>query len=242
MGLIQTDLKLQLLSKLPIYVDSIPIHSIALNQIAQIGYLKYQHMLKLLCLNQQQVSKFTAEMPEAFHNMSVFEFVVISAIEDKIFMNYITELLTLLCKSDVTFASDKYVFRVGDHDINNSNFDDFQSVVKFRNSINNLQDDIENPANEKTRQLLKKRKQMRARVQELRDDNLSDISIDDLVSILASGVNLPLDIVMGYDLYQFNNQFNRLFIMNEYDVNIQALLHGAKNDDIKLKHWIRKID
>ena len=39
---------------------------------------------------------------------------------------------------------------------------------------------------------------------------------------------MTMDEIMEYDLYQFNDQFNRLKIMEDYEVNVQALLHGAK--------------
>ena len=32
-----------------------------------------------------------------------------------------------------------------------------------------------------------------------------------------------------------------LKIMEDYEVNVQALLHGAKKEDVKLTHWITKI-
>ena len=47
--------------------------------------------------------------------------------------------------------------------------------------------------------------------------------------------------IMQYDLYQFNDQFNRLKIMDDYEVSVQALLHGAKKEDVNLTHWITKI-
>ena len=46
---------------------------------------------------------------------------------------------------------------------------------------------------------------------------------------------------MKYDIYQFNDQFNRLKIMDDYEVNVQALLHGAKKENVNLTHWITKI-
>ena len=62
-----------------------------------------------------------------------------------------------------------------------------------------------------------------------------------MVSILASGFGMTLQEVMGYDLYQFNDQFNRLKIMDDYEVSVQALLHGAKKEDINFTHWLTKI-
>ena len=73
-------------------------------------------------------------------------------------------------------------------------------------------------------------------------ENESDITISDLVSIMANGLGMTMHQVMQYDLYQFNDQFNRLKIMDDYEVSVQALLHGAKKEDVNLKHWITRID
>ena len=72
-------------------------------------------------------------------------------------------------------------------------------------------------------------------------DEDSAITLADLVSILASGLGMSMDLVMDYDLYQFNDQFNRLKIMDDYEVSVQALLHGAKKENVNLTHWITKI-
>ena len=68
-----------------------------------------------------------------------------------------------------------------------------------------------------------------------------EATLADLVSILASGFGLTMADVMKYDIYQFNDQFNRLKIMDDYEVNVQALLHGAKKENVNLTHWITKI-
>ena len=46
----------------------------------------------------------------------------------------------------------------------------------------------------------------------------SSLTLADLVSILASGMGMTMDEIMEYDLYQFNDQFNRLKIMEDYEV------------------------
>ena len=69
----------------------------------------------------------------------------------------------------------------------------------------------------------------------------TDITISDLVSIMANGLGMTMHDIMQYDLYQFNDQFNRLKIMDDYEVSVQALLHGAKKEDVNLTHWITKI-
>jgi hypothetical protein len=63
----------------------------------------------------------------------------------------------------------------------------------------------------------------------------------DLISIYAEAEHVNLEDIFQYDLYQFNNQFNRMKIFKDYEVNIQALLAGAKSDEIEFQHWLSKI-
>ena len=87
----------------------------------------------------------------------------------------------------------------------------------------------------------RKEERLKRRKAKSLDDDESAITLSDLVSILASGFGMTLQEVMGYDLYQFNDQFNRLKIMDDYEVSVQALLHGAKKEDINFTHWLTKI-
>ena len=43
-------------------------------------------------------------------------------------------------------------------------------------------------------------------------------------------------------MYQFNNQFNRMQMIEDYDINIRSLLAGADSKKIQLKHYIRPIE
>ena len=92
-------------------------------------------------------------------------------------------------------------------------------------------------------QLLAKRKMLREKIHKSKKNMGEDsISMADLISIFAEAESMSLqDVYDRYDMYQFNNQFNRLKIMDDFHVNIQALLAGAKSEDVKLQHWLSKI-
>ena len=68
------------------------------------------------------------------------------------------------------------------------------------------------------------------------------VSIADLVSVLAERTGLSLNQVMQYDLYQLNNQMKRVQMYDTYSTNIQALMNGAKSEDIDFKYFIRPTD
>ena len=93
-------------------------------------------------------------------------------------------------------------------------------------------------------QLLAKKKMLQQKIKKSkRIQGEESLTMADLISIFAEAESMPLqDVYRNYDIYQFNNQFNRLKIMDDFQVNIQALLAGAKSEDVKLQHWLSKIN
>ena len=122
----------------------------------------------------------------------------------------------------------------------------FRSILKKRNCLENIEEEADNPANEMARRLLEKRKKTREKLTKVKANQNGEsddpLTIVDLMSIFAEAEHMKLEDVFKYDVYQFNNQFNRMKIFKDYDVNIQALLAGAKSEDIELQHWLSKIN
>ena len=162
----------------------------------------------------------------------------------------IPKFLSLFFKEPVQF-NEKYGFIIGEeqddiHVLNDRNYDKFRTILKERNCLVDLDgiDEEENPANEMARKLLEKQKMLHEKVRKAKQAQNGDdgLTMADLISIFAEAEHMPLqDVYDNYDVYQFNNQFNRLKIMDDFHVNIQALLAGAKSEDVKLQHWLSKI-
>jgi hypothetical protein len=139
------------------------------------------------------------------------------------------------------------IFHIGNGtlSLNKNNFYYFQSIIKKRNCLENIDEEIDNPANEMAKILLEKRKKAREKLAKAKaqqnDEDGEPLTIVDLISIYAEAEHMKLEDVFQYDIYQFNNQFNRMKIFKNYDVNIQALLAGANSEEIDLQHWLGKI-
>ncbi len=121
-----------------------------------------------------------------------------------------------------------------------------QQILRERNCLSDsgLSDEEENPDSEMAKMLLDKRRRLREKVKRLKTNEAgeSELTMHDLISIFAEAAHMaPEYVYKNYDVYQFNNQFNRLKIMEDYQVNIKALLAGAKSEDIDLKHWLSPI-
>lgn len=131
--------------------------------------------------------------------------------------------------------------------LDKNNYNDFRNILKERNCLMDIDgvENDDNPDNDMARKLLEKRKKLREKVRKAKLRNGEDdegLTLADLISIFAEAEKIPLqDVYDKYDIYQFNNQFNRLKIMEDYQVNIKALLAGAKSEEVKLQHWLSKI-
>ena len=55
------DLELKLCSDDPIYVAGVPIYPIPIRRIAQIGYMRFNSELRLLCLTEDDIKVLTGD-------------------------------------------------------------------------------------------------------------------------------------------------------------------------------------
>lgn len=244
MSIITDDLHLKLLSKRPILIGKIPIYPVSIDDISMLGYENYSHKLSFICMEKNwvlsQVKQITDD--ENVITLEVFDFIFSILQQDTKLREEITNLFSLIFRSKVEFIDELQLIKVNDAYINNMNFPEIQDVIRKRNNILSHTEIDDNPENDKARQLLEKRKKNREKLNHVRSKDSNGLNLGDLVSIFAGGMKLPIETVMEYDLYQFNDQFSRLSIMKDYDVNIEALIHGAKSEDVKLEHWMRKIN
>lgn len=253
------DIQLKLLSGIEIYFDDIPMYSVSLIDIVNFGYTKYMQIISLLCMDDDSSKlyfKNDAKIKSTFFLISSLIFNETKALEreetdsDKDSINnLILQFLKLIFKNEVIFDIN-YGFIIKSNNGNKiltlDNYDSFRNLLKIRNCIDDIEDEIENPDNEKTRRLLEKRRKIRKKLQNTKssnsDNNDEGLNLADLVSIFSEAEHIPpSDVFKKYDIYQFNDQFSRMKIFNDYNVNIQALLAGAKSEDLNLQHWLSKI-
>lgn len=232
------DIDMRLLSEKPIIVGGIPIYPVSLNAIAFFGYSKYSYMLKILCLNKQDMLRIIGGNVPDISDADYYGLWLDCISGDAEAVSLISLGLSEICRTKASFADRE--LRIGKQLIDAQIFLAIQNIIALRNGLIGSQAESDNPADDKARVLLEKRNRYRIKIKEMKDD-APDLTLADLISILASGLQLTIASVMDYDLYQFNNQFQRLAIMKDYDTNIQALVHGAKSEDIELTHWITKL-
>ena len=236
----QFDKELIYITGKPVMLNGVPIRPITIDEIAEMGYSNYRNLLSYICADINDIVK---DNDGKYDNSHIYAFLLYGYLNNESSKNAFTAALQMICHTDnIRYDANNEAFLIDNGVLNNDNFLDFQMIVKERNGISQINEDIENPANAKAAALLAKKKALKKKIDKAKNQETSGITLADLVSITASGLHLPLSVVSQYDIYQFNDQFNRLRIFKDYDVNIQALLAGADSNSIKLQHWISKTD
>lgn len=119
--------------------------------------------------------------------------------------------------------------------------EEISKIILLQNKFVSKNDDNFKPLNDRAKKLREKILARKKKLSELKQDESNNIEFLDLISILCSNANgISLFNVFELNLFQFNDQFNRMKMIDDYEVSIQALLHGADSKNIKIKHWISK--
>ena len=256
------DLEHKLLKGSPINFCGIPLYHTTIGEMVdfEYGYSVFNQILGLCVLEKSKFNTMALDNGETIEGSAFwyFYFNVINELKtqqplfdydgEKVFLYHIlVSFFSTLFHKEVVFNADNGFIIGQDKPIvlNDSNFDKFVELLKIRFGMLDTKEleDEDNPADERTRMLLEKRKKLREKVKKSKQNDDDDgLQLTDLISIFAEAENIsPLYVYENYDMYQFNNQFNRLKIMEDYQTNIRALLAGAKSEDINLQHWLSKI-
>ncbi|MGG0793840.1 hypothetical protein ABE137_07515 [Brevibacillus laterosporus] len=240
------DLKLKTIAGLPISVGNIVLTPYTLKEIINYGYEEYHQNLHILTLKVEEI--LTPEFKEQIRStISLFDL----ALLDK-------TLLSMFVKSLLFFLREQEVHLVeglglvfGEIDdskiVNNDNFNDLIEVIKVQNNFQeyvNVDIDFK-PKSSAGRTLKEKMMSDLKKAEELkqRANKGNALSLFDLISILSANANgISIFNVFDLNMLQFNDQFNRMKMLEDYNVNIQALMHGADSKSIELKHWMSKVN
>lgn len=233
----ELDLQLKLLSDEPIFIDDVPVRKVSFNDIAKIGFLRYLQVLGYLTIDADELAEFG---DEKIDNAFIFIVSLCSA-SQQFCKDFIAVCKILFGNTPKSFSSK--VIEFDDFLLTLDNFDDVISVIKIRNGMQKSSEEIdENPADKATAELLKRRRALRKKLADAKkSDESGNVTVVDLISVFASISQIPLCVVMEMDMYQLVNQFKRFQIYDNYKTSLEAMMHGAKSEDVDLKYYVRKI-
>ena len=217
------------------------------------GELVFNSYLSALTINQDRLLQNKEDDSNNNEEVDIVDFHLAHYIcrVDEEFRNTYLKAMSFVLKENVGicdlgfYVGELYEYRI----INDGNYDEFIHIVKLQNCIEKVdsKSNQDNPASDKAKELLEKRKKLREKLNKIKnkdsDDDGEPLTLADLVSILcANGNNINIFNVWDLSFYAFNDQFNRMKMLDDYQVNIRSILAGADPKEIELKHWMSKID
>ncbi|MEK4451296.1 hypothetical protein [Paenibacillus sp. FSL L8-0506] len=232
-------IKINAMANLPFNINGILIYPISLKQIVDMGYDDYNNNLSLLSIKKDQLVS-----PELFDSIpsdvEAYD-IIYELYKDDALCKAFNNSLSFFCKTEnIYYDNGLYIEGIK---VDSTCYKDILKVIHTQNGIVQNEEDF-NPKSERVKKLREKQLENRKKIQKLKKDsgNGSDLlTFFDLVSIICSNANgINVFNVFDLNMFQFNDQFNRMKLLNDYETSIQSLLHGADPKNIEIKHWISK--
>lgn len=238
------DIKLKTMANQPYLFNGLSIQPKALDVIIKDGYEQYNQKLNLIAATKETLFENNELLQdEVVKTLSLIELFIIS--DNREFLDiYLDALKYFTNSNEVKYVKDTIVFdgTILDMDMVN----DLIEIIKLQNCIEIELQESFNPLNERAKRIKEKMLENKKKIQELKKstDENEGLNILDLISILCSNANgINLSNVFDLNMFQFNNQFNRMVLIDQYELNVQSLISGSADPKkIKLKHWISKVE
>lgn len=246
--------KIKLLAGLPLEFDNIYVPPLKLIQIADCkikhqnkedqkfdGYELYNYYLMNLTADS---SDFNFNDDVDISKIGIGD-IILSGMynaDDK-YRVFIIDALEFFLQDEVRFIPKQGCFCIGkDENISilfKDNFEKFKEILIQQNCVNKNQDDGMKMANSKAEEIRQKILKGKSKLK----NKKNEVTFNDLISVLASNGENGLNILNIWNLtiYQFQDQFARMQMIEDFDMNFRQLLAGAKKEDVDLKHYIRPI-
>lgn len=232
--------KLRTLANLPTDVNGVFVYPVSLRKIVEIGYEKYNNYLSILSVKKEQLvnKEYIDRLPD---DIEVFN-IINEAYSSDFICSLFNESLKLFMNTDnIVYKDGLYINGIS---ITGEIYHNIVKVISIQNGLKITESDNFNPKNERVKKIKEKMLENQRKIQELKKNSENDsenLTFSDLVSIVSSNVN-GINILNVFDLniFQFNDQFNRMKLLNDYEVSIQSILHGADPKNVEIKHWISK--
>lgn len=244
---ITIDVKLQLLAGLPIEVTKVKqIRPLKLKEIIKFGYSNYLEKLNILTLTKDKLLEnlgddFVKQLPN-----DINEFDIMFSLSEESMQNLLKECLEFFLEEKITnFPKEQCMMFGSEEDIkliHRKNYSVIKDVILLQNYILPFDDDVVTPKNEKAKIVSERMKKAKDEVKRIKTKEQGEMESDffDMVSAISSkSYSLNKIDVMELTMFQIYEEYKRLSFIDQYHVNIQAMLQGAKN--IKLQHWSNKI-
>lgn len=238
----------------PIFLDDIcAIYPAKIGEIVDEGYSNFQKYLSILIAEKPMPNKNDdSEFKELLEQLSDFQYLLMMTAIDAEINQAVKDAFRFFTHENVSFSLDPAQIIIGPleekHLLSEEKFHDLQRILKRMYFIEQEGEEIIINADDPphVRRLKEKMRRDRERVRKAKAKQAakegSDLKFSDLIgSITIDNCNLNMENIWNITYYAFHDQLKRMGWRDQFNINNQAAMAGAKLKKNQLKHWMRSI-
>lgn len=236
-----------------LFEDICAIYPVTLGEIVDLGYSKFQQYLGVLISEKPMPNKREEpEMAQLLENLTDFQYFLLVASLDAVFNELAREAFQFFTHENVIFSLEPAQIVIGPieekHILDEAKFYDFQRILKRMYFIEQEGEEIiinadDDPTVKKLKMQMRanREKVRRAKAKQAAREK-SDLKLSDLIgSVTINNCGLNMENIFNISYYAFHDQLKRMGWRDQFNINNQAALAGAKLKKSQLKHWMRSI-
>lgn len=237
MDLEEKDVGLKILRGSPIDIGVGKVYPLILDEIVEIGELKYNQYLSYATFNQKDIVIED-------HTLTPFEVCVLYSHHDINFRDIFLSSLSAFFKEPLSYHGNGF-FYLGELEeqrfIDEQKYNETMLIIKKQNFLKDNEADKEfKPHNDRAAELSEKLKQIKSKIKE--ENNDTGLNLSDIISIVSAHMpNVSIFSVWGLTVFQLYTLYLRLILKDNYDSNFYLMPHVADSKSLDLKHWATKI-
>lgn len=242
--------EMRLLAGLPLHVPSVgDIKQPKLIDIAEIGHEIYDNYLSILTFD---LDDLQLDMPKEIngYKITTYDICVSNCMNNEDFKKRFLSGLSFFFQETVSFYDDFGFFYVGDLEnkryIHKDNYEYVKDIIKSVNFLKeNSKKEEFNPASKGAQKIAENIKKAREKKAKLKGKDKEDqqINLTDIISAycIFNKINDMTEFMERTTFYQFNLQFQRMQMYENYDISIRSLLAGADPKNVEIQPYTNKI-
>ena len=245
---------LKFLKGSPVFIEDIcAVFPATLGQIVDEGYEEFQKYLSVLTTVKPSTQHDAdQELKELMSKLTDFQYILLMANLDPQVHTLMKKGFKFFTHEDAIFSMEPAQIIIGPltekHLLTEDKFYDFQRLLRRMYFLETedeeiiiYEDDPEITKRLKMQQRDRREKLRRAKAKEAKK-NGTDLKFSDLIaSIPLNDCGLNILNIWDITYYAFHDQLKRMGWRDQFNINQQAALAGAKIQKSQLKHWMRSI-
>ena len=245
------DFTLKCMKGSPVFLDDIcAIYPRKLGDIIDIGYstfLKYINLFNMEKPSLQEVKD--NELSALLNKLDDFQYFLFMVNIDSESNQLAKNAFHFFTHEQVIFSLEQEEIIIGPpqerHLMVAEDFYNFRKILRRMYFLDVSKDDIviEEDDDPRVRAIKKKLLERKKKLKKAKTkDNDSNVEFSDLIgSLTLNNCGLNMENIWNITYYAFHDQLKRMGWRDQFNINNQMALAGAKVDKEKLKHWIKSI-